>query len=107
MKFFILQLVILCSFSMARAQSVNVNADTNASDAEETTIHIKKGKSAQTLAPETKPQYEITEGQDDVVGDGAILSKEAKNKWKEACVDWKRELKENNKGNQVLVSNCG
>jgi len=33
--------------------------------------------------------------------------KEAYASWKTACADWKKELKENNKENQVLVSSCG
>lgn len=69
-----------------------------------TLIQIQKGKAAKTI---DKPKFEITEGTEDVIGDGAVLSKPAKDNWKKACNEWKAELKENNKGNQVLSSNCG
>lgn len=96
-------LIALSITIITNAQTVNVG-DVKA-DAEETTIQIKKGKSGET-APQ-KPKFEITDGEEDVVGDGAVLVKEAKANWKKACKEWKAELKENNKGNQVLSANCG
>lgn len=70
-----------------------------------TLIQIKKVKEMPDLG--IKPRYEINEGQEDIIADGAILTKQAKENWKRACKEWKAELKENNKGNQILSSNCG
>ncbi|MGZ3743702.1 MAG: hypothetical protein ACXWRE_02255 [Pseudobdellovibrionaceae bacterium] len=65
----------------------------------ETTIRIQKG------AEENK--YEITTGTDVIEGEAAPLLKEARANWKAACTDWKKELKELNKENQVISLSCG
>lgn len=66
----------------------------------ETTIEIKKG-SKQT------PDFEVVTANDEIEGDAAVLVKEARASWKKACSDWKIELKELNKENQVLTMSCG
>lgn len=86
------------------AQTVDVN---NVSTNEETTIHIKKGAPGNSAACDCRPQYEITEGDEEVIGDGAMLAKEAQSNWKKACNEWKSELKDMNKGNQIITVNCG
>jgi hypothetical protein len=94
----------------AQAQNVNIN-DVNADDAEETTISIRKGSTKptqQVVAPEkAKATYEITEGTEEVTGEGDLLDKPAKANWTKACDSWKKEFKANNKDNQVLSINCG
>lgn len=66
----------------------------------DTNINISKGKNNQR-------NYEITEGHEDISGDPQILSKDARDSWKTACADWKKETKENNKDNQVIALSCG
>ncbi|MEK6774485.1 MAG: hypothetical protein AABY64_11125 [Bdellovibrionota bacterium] len=53
------------------------------------------------------PQYEITQGDEEITADPAPLLAQARTNWKKSCADWKKELKENNQGNQVISSNCG
>ncbi len=102
--FLTLSFVNIC---YAEKVDVNVNGIDPKSDGEDTTlIQIQKTKTIKEL-PTQHSKFAITEGQEDVIGDGAILSKQAKENWKKACKEWKAELKENNKGNQVLSSNCG
>lgn len=60
-----------------------------------------------TKGAKIQPNYEITSGEEEIAGDPVAGMKEAYASWKTACADWKKELKENNKENQVLVSSCG
>ncbi|KHD88100.1 MAG: hypothetical protein OM95_11345 [Bdellovibrio sp. ArHS] len=92
----ILILVVLFPF-FAFAQSVGVKDIPADGD---TTIEIKKGK-------KTDNEFEIVNGEDEIEGDAAPLLKEARANWKVACADWKKEIKELNKDNQVLSLNCG
>lgn len=90
--------VLLSAF--VSAQTVNVK-DIDASQEQETTISVRKGGS------KSEAKFEITEGTEEVEGDPAPLQKEARANWKKACDGWKKELKENNKDNQILTANCG
>ena len=83
---------------IVNAQSVDVN-DISAKSSN-TTIEIKKD-----VKPEK--EFEIVSDEADVDGDPAPLMKEARNNWKMACSQWKKETKELNKENQVLAMNCG
>lgn len=86
-------------FAHAQSPTVNVK-DVPAS--EETTISIQRGRPAGD-----KPRFEITEGTDDLAGDPAALLKQARLNWKKACDDWKVELKDLNRENQILTMSCG
>lgn len=55
----------------------------------------------------TPPQFEITQGDEEIVADSAPLLNQARGNWKKSCADWKKEMKENNKDNQVISLNCG
>ena len=66
----------------------------------ETTIEIKKGSSS-------KHEFQVVTSEDEIEGDSAVLVKDARISWKKACADWKVELKELNKENQILTMNCG
>jgi hypothetical protein len=66
----------------------------------DTTISVSKGKN-------TQPNYEVTNGTDEISGDPQILSKDARESWKQACTDWKKEMRENNKDNQIISLSCG
>jgi hypothetical protein len=73
---------------------------------------LPEGENSSVLIETTKnakvrPDYEIVEGEDEISGDPTAGTKAAYASWKEACKEWKNELKENNKGDRVLVSNCG
>ena len=46
-------------------------------------------------------------GDEEIAGDPTAGQKEAYKSWKEACAEWKKELKENNKDGQVLLASCG
>jgi hypothetical protein len=66
----------------------------------DTTIKIQKGQKEEI-------QYEITQGDEQIEADPAPLLNDARANWKKACADWKKELKENNKDNQIITANCG
>ena len=76
----------------AQVRDIPADGDTN--------ISITKGKNSQR-------DYDITESHEDISGDPQILSKDARDSWKTACADWKKETKENNKGNQIISLSCG
>lgn len=99
---------ILLLFSIAQAQKVGVNID-DVSAEESTTIEIKKrsGDAYGAIVKPNEPLFEITQGEEDLVGDGAPLLKDARNNLKKSCNDWKKEFKEMNKLNQIITMNCG
>lgn len=95
MKFLIIGLSFISSLALAQSMGIkDIPADGD------TTIKIEKGQKADN-------KYEITEGTDTIEGDAASLMKEARANWKTACSDWKKELKELNKDNQVISMSCG
>lgn len=70
------------------------------------------GKDSSVLIQTTKgakiqPDYEIMSGDEEIAGEPIAGRAEAYKAWKEACAEWKKELKENNKDGQVLIANCG
>jgi hypothetical protein len=93
-----LGLLVTLLVSVSFAQSIGVKDIPADGD---TTISVKKGSST------TENKFEITSGEDDVEGDEATLIKDARVNWKKACAQWKKELKELNKDNQILTMNCG
>jgi len=54
-----------------------------------------------------RPDFEIVSGDAEVLGDPESGNKAGYASWKKACDDWKKETRELNKDNQVLVMNCG
>jgi len=53
------------------------------------------------------PDFEIVNGTDEVAGEPSASVKDAYEKWKAECKDWKNEFKANNKDNIVIAMNCG
>ncbi len=91
---------LLLPAAVAFAQTANLK-DIPADQEGTTTISITKGdKKLQT------EEYQITEGSAVVAGEAELLTKTARSSWKEACAEWKKELKALNVENQVLVMNC-
>lgn len=92
-------LVVLISLAatMAFAQSMGIKDIPADGD---TTIKIQKGQ-------DLDKTYEITTGEEEIEGDAAPLLKEARAHWKTACAEWKKDMKELNKENQILSLNCG
>lgn len=96
--------LLMIGFS-AVAQQVDVKGvDT---DAEETTITVKKGKGGTTAAPTCQPVFQVENGNEEIVADGALMVKGARTNWKKACDDWKKEFKGLNKDNRIISMNCG
>jgi hypothetical protein len=92
---------ILFSFLAFNAFAENIDIKDVKTD-QDTTIQIKKG-SGQDLTN----QYEIVSGQEEISGDPAPLLQTARENWKKACADWKKETKELNKDNSIISLNCG
>ncbi len=107
-----LSLIFIATVS-ATAQTVDVNVkditpntpqeETGVGKESDGAIIIKKGK----LNEVALPKYEITQGDEEILGDAAPLLKDARANWKKACADWKKEMRDNNKDNQVIAVNCG
>lgn len=100
MKFSIL--VLTTFFALAASAQKTAITDIPTDGSEDTTISITKGKKA-TL---NQPLFEITEGTAEIAGEPEVMTKAARTSWKEACAEWKKETKDLNKENQVLVLNC-
>jgi hypothetical protein len=65
-----------------------------------TTISVTKGGTSER-------EFDILSGSAEINGDPAPLSRSARDSWKSACAEWKSEVKDLNKENQVLALNCG
>ena len=91
---------ILTSFALAQTSPTLNNMPV---DEGTTTISIKKGEKDKAA----DKKFEIVDGADEVEGEPANLTKGARESWKKACVDWKQEIKDLNKENQVLTISCG
>ena len=97
---FIMAFVFLLP-TAALAQKVGLQVD-GVNATENTTIEIKKND-----RPKNEKSFEITEGTDEITGEFSTLLQDARKNWKTACEDWKKELKDLNKENQVLFISCG
>lgn len=86
----------------AQSQKANVTEIPVDGNAQTTTIQIKKGDAVDA----GRETHEILDGHSEVSGDPNPMSKGARESWKKACDDWKKEVKELNKENQVLILNC-
>ncbi len=101
-------LVFFAQFSFAQTVDVNnINADKDGT----TTIEIHKGeRKAEAPAPtvsEAKPKWEVQDGSADVDGEASATAKDAKQAWRQACADWKKEFREANRENKIVNMNCG
>lgn len=99
-------LASLVSTSFALAQNVGVKVD-DISSKEDTTITIKKGVSGGGSPVINERKFEIVEGDEELAGDPSPSRSGAQASWKKACDDWKRELRELNRANQILTMSCG
>ena len=96
-KLMVLAIVMTAS---AHAENIGLKVESTNTDAD-TTISIKKGDSG------SKKKYTISEGENEISGDKDVLKKTAEKNWRKACDAWKSEMKENNKENRIISSNCG
>lgn len=100
------QSVLLIAIFMAYLASSDANAQkaavTEIPVDGGTTIQIRKGEPA----PAAEKDFEILDGSAEVAGEPNVMAKAARESWKKACDDWKKEVKELNKDNQVIVLNC-
>lgn len=94
--------ITLAGASAARADKAKVKVS-DIDTEQDTSIVIKKGPLANIVE---QPEFEVVSGEQDIEGDPAANSVEARAGWKTACADWKKEVKELNKDNQVLALSC-
>lgn len=60
-----------------------------------------------TKGAKTRSDFEIVSGEEEISGDPTAGRKDAHASWKQACAEWKKELKENNKDGHVVIATCG
>jgi len=99
-----LVLVLAIAFSLAPVFAEDSTKITHkmSGDEKDSSVLIQTTKGAKI-----QPDFEIMSGDEEVAGDPTAGQKEAYKSWKEACAEWKKELKENNKDGQVLLASCG
>lgn len=68
-------------------------------------VSIRKDKIQRKKS--TTPEFKIIQGSREVEGDPSASSKGALQNWKTACSEWKDELKELNKTNEIIALDCG
>lgn len=99
-----LSLLILFSLvSVAFAEDETKITQKMSGNSGDSSVLIETTKNPKSL----KHDFEIISGSEEISGDPTSGTKEARTSWKEACAEWKKELKENNKDGQVLVASCG
>lgn len=95
-------LAVVLSSNSLRAQKTSVtDIPSDGSQTTTTTIQVKKGDQ-----PSADRDFEILDGSAEVAGEPNLMSKGARESWKKACDEWKKEVKDLNKENQVVVLNC-
>ena len=94
--------IAACSFC-ANAQTVDVK-DVNSQGDGTTTIEIRKGNSSMNKAD---AMWEVHDGDTEITGDQQTMDREARQAWKEACTEWKKEFRADNKENKIISMNCG
>lgn len=97
MKYFLICLSFVSFNSFAQKASVS-----DLPVSEDTVISIKKGDSAAKAGK----LFEITEGDGEIAGEPQLLVKDARSAWKKACDDWRKETKEMNKENRIIILQC-
>ncbi len=91
-------LLSMCALNVSEAR---------AEETEEKAVLIQTTNKPEKLGIGQKPKdFEIVEDTDEVSGDPVAGVNESRKSWKEACAEWKKELKEANPG-QVVTANCG
>lgn len=90
--------------TMAFAQKAGVTEIPISEDGTTTTISVQKGT---PTAPGSRDTSEVLDGSAEIAGDPNVLMKGARENWKKACDEWKKEVKDLNKENQVIALNCG
>jgi hypothetical protein len=68
---------------------------------QDSTITIRKGDAAKT-----DPDYRIESGSEEISGDPVAGQQESYKSWKDACTEWKKEMREMNKATLIAL-NCG
>ena len=97
----ILGLVLVIGGSLASARAETAVLSTSHDDGKDSSITIQKRHGARI-----DPDFEIVAGEEEIVGDPIAGQPQALTKWKEACAEWKKDLKEN-KDSPVVYSSCG
>lgn len=90
--------------SVALAQKAGVTEIPISENGTTTTISVQKGS---PTAPGSRDTSEVLDGSAEIAGEPNVLVKGARESWKVACDDWKKEVKDLNKENQVIALNCG
>lgn len=107
MKKLIFLLVFVPTFAFA--QKVDIKDVDGGNEDDTTTIQISKSKkkvSDTATSTSSTAAPEVDEGEEEIEGEPANLTAEAKANWTKACKDWKKEKKEEHKGSRVVVD-CG
>ena len=92
--------IIAMNSTLALADGPRAILDTG-SGAGDTSVVVQKGPPGSSLR-----DFEIIEGSGEVFGDPSLGAPGGYSSWKEACKNWKTELKELNKDSQILSVNC-
>lgn len=96
---------ILTLTSLALAQKAGVTEIPINENGTTTTISVQKGSSANPGTP--RDTQEVLDGTAEISGEPNVLLNGARANWKTACDEWKKEVKDLNKDNQVIALNCG
>lgn len=90
--------LVLQSSLWAQKPAVTIK---DVSTEQDTSIEIKKGTSSKQCV-----EYQIIDGKDEVFGEAQKERAQAYTSWKTACTEWKNNMREMNKENQILQLNC-
>jgi hypothetical protein len=88
------------------AQNVDIK-DVNAEGEGSTTIEIHRGEKAKEKAQKCQPNWEVVDGQAEIEGEPASMTREARSQWRKACDSWKKDFRADNKDSKIISLNCG
>jgi hypothetical protein len=99
-SFFLLLTASLISLSSFAEEDMKFTKKISGDGTDSVLIETTKGAKA-------RADFEIVSGEEEISGDPTAGRKEAMASWRQACNEWKKELKENNKDGHVVIASCG
>jgi hypothetical protein len=105
MKLFPVVLLALGFTLSSHAQKVDIKGVDGEKEGT-TTIEIRKSNDPNKPI-NNAAVWEVVEGEMDLEGDPATDNREARQSWKEACSNWKKEFRADNKENKIINLQCG
>lgn len=97
--------LLLSNIPLLKADQANIKVKVQDIDASEDTHFIIKKVSLSEK--NERPDFEMITESEEIVGNPSLQLQEAKENWEEACENWKRSVRKQNKKHDIPILKCG